>query len=659
MDYTLFIDESGNFKDRTREWIVSGVLVEGTPSKAEALVRNRIAAPLREVGVNSPKDAHLGPLRKQSMMRAHSAAKALFSGLASGAETIRVGAVRNREAVIVGTRKPLTGTFEQSYRLMVLDLLALLETSLPAGEPLNTLSLVVAERWRRGDSERMTSKGEMLADVIDQIPDSIEAGLASRGLLASTTRKSLDIQKAKNRWGLAAADFVANTVRNEKTDAALVETFAGPPLMWRTFTAFGTYEQRRARVAERDRDLPGALARWALLSASKKRERREQESSLARVWGDVLLDRDPYGPRAVLETVLERLRKDARDKPERLSAALQHLGHAIDAHDDPRRPPLLFRFRTFARAMAHVHGDVALGEEYAEQQREARAQMLQSPESLALVLDSDLAETTAHQYRLELREALESAKSYASLVEKYGEVWDLFDETGGAEAFAKSRLALRARSSLAHAKLLAGGLLGADLLRESADEFARLDPVVPHDVSRNRNNLMTALSKLGNHKEALALAREALSEPQPDEYDQFNALRAAANAALAKGTEYGGVREVYQKALALPHDGPGNPYHLTWREIGLLRHLDGDSSASAADAFKRAREKTRYLADSPIKAWLLGALEVHRAEASGHPTPIAKAFSKASATTVPLVEAAEKRAHADGALPAVRMISPY
>lgn len=659
MDYTLFIDESGNFENRTREWIVSGVIVSGTPAKAEALVRRRIAAALKEFGVNSPEDAHLKELRRESMVRAHSVAKALFAGLALGSETIRVGAVRNREAIIVGTRKPQTGTFEQAYRLMVLDLLALLETTLPADEPLDTLSLVVAERWRRGDSERMTSKGEMLADVIDQIPEAIEAGLASRGLLASTTRKSLDIQKAKHRWGLAAADFVANMVRNEKTDSALIETFGGPPLMWRTFTAFGTYDQRRARVAERDRDLPGALAKWALLSPDKKSARWEQELALRRVWGDVLHDRDPYGPRAVLETVMERLRKDAHTKPAQLSAALRRLGHTLEAHEDTRLQPLLFRFRTFARAMAHAHGDVALGEEYAAKQRQARAQMLQSPESLALVLDSDLAEVTAHQYRLELEEALKSARNYSSLVEKYGEVWELFDETGGAEQFAQSRLALRARSLLAHAKLLAGGMLGSHLLQESADEFACLNPIVPHDITRNRNNLMTALSKVGKHAEALGLARAALSEPGPDEYDQFNVLRVAASAALAKGIDAYGVREVYERGISLAHDGPGNPYHLTWREIGLLRRLYGNDSGSVADAYRKAREKTRYLADSPVKSWLMGVLELHRSEAVGRTLPIRNVFPKAPTAAALLVSAVEREANTSSALEAVRMVSPY
>src|SRR5690606_33653962 len=131
-------------------------------------------------------------------------------------------------------------------------------------------------------------------------------------------------EPAKDRWGLAAADVVANVTFHEADsdggDRALISQFADP-IGFRTFDAFGGHEVRRARVAERDGDLPLALSRWALWRPGNREERDEQEGAVARLSALLFADPDPYAPRVALEAAIERLRQGAAS-PQALGAAL-------------------------------------------------------------------------------------------------------------------------------------------------------------------------------------------------------------------------------------------------------------------------------------------------------------------------------------------------
>jgi len=62
MNYTIFVDESGDFEHSPR-WIVSGVLCKGDPENAEKAIKGALYNVLKKYKLSSCKDLHLTELR--------------------------------------------------------------------------------------------------------------------------------------------------------------------------------------------------------------------------------------------------------------------------------------------------------------------------------------------------------------------------------------------------------------------------------------------------------------------------------------------------------------------------------------------------------------------------------------------------------------------
>jgi hypothetical protein len=132
---------------------------------------------------------------------------------------------------------------ERTYRLMLLDLVALADTALPDGWGDERLDVIVARRQKEG--EAMSTRDDLLAAVVEQVQDAVESGLAARGLLGRLDARHLRIWKASESAGLVIADFVANLAynRDRAESARLVDALIAADRL-RLFQGLGGYAER-------------------------------------------------------------------------------------------------------------------------------------------------------------------------------------------------------------------------------------------------------------------------------------------------------------------------------------------------------------------------------------------------------------------------------
>ena len=643
MTYTLFIDESGDFDtfNARKGWVVSGVLCPGKRGQAEKNLRGALQPVAKREGLHTPEQVHLTDRRTEwgDHKRVGRFAEQVLR--AAAAEGCRFMAVVNRGDVRM--REP-----ERTYRLMVLDLLALVDAVAPAD--LDRLDIVIAQRKERGAEERMSSKDELLADVIGSIEDSVEAGLAARGLLERLDAEPFVVWTAGDSWALGAADAVANLTfqRRYPESGGVLERLRRDGL-YEDFEAFGAYAERRARVAERDGDLSGAVVRWARLNESD-----EQAEALDRVWRRAL-GRGTAGPMATLDAAVELLwrtpgRSEVADALGAVEASLSRIG-APSA--------LLYRVRDMMHLRANHRGDL---EDAARLQVLLEAEdpaIAADPATLPLVLKSMVHRMTTAELRIDFESVLLAARLYADVVEQYGVVTSMLrEEMGvggdGASHFEASRLWLKARTSLVRGLILSA--TPADL-EEAASE---LEPLLGMTTMQDDDRLRVAcyrvwlVGRAGRREEALLQATSLLEEEQTDAFALAFAARAAADAAFFDGTTHeDACRTALEVIRSRATEGVGYPHDLLWRDLGVLEATVGRGAKAARRAFGVARTALDVQAASPMTAWKRYGLElcaIRFTEPAGPPPS-----PPSSGLAAPVVEAPTPREAAE----VYRRVSPY
>lgn len=198
---TLFVDESGDFAESPR-WIVSGVLFMGKPAAVEKRLGAALESVLRRYRIGGVANLHLTALRQQ---QSHREAIEIAGAVLDAA---RGCGVLTGMLVVENARGEGLRDSERTYRLMLLDLLALADTMLPDDRDEAPLQIIVARRQRAGTA--MSTREDLLADVVERIEDAVETGLAARGLLTRVDARHLRIWPAAESAGLAVADFIAN-----------------------------------------------------------------------------------------------------------------------------------------------------------------------------------------------------------------------------------------------------------------------------------------------------------------------------------------------------------------------------------------------------------------------------------------------------------------
>ncbi|WP_157817487.1 hypothetical protein [Candidatus Thiodictyon syntrophicum] len=556
--------------------------------------------------------------------------------------------------VVENTRGAGLKDSERTYRLMLLDLLALADAALPEDREDAPLQVIVARRQRR-DGTLMSTREDLLADVVLRIEDSVEVGLAARGLLARLDAHDMHIWPAAQSAGLAVADFIANLTYNRRCreSRALFAALVKRDRL-RLFEGLGGYAERRARIAERDGDLAAALARWALLDCGTQADcDGRRATALAHLWRRVL-GCGTAGPMATLEAVLERLWRAHKAPQDHhlLAAALTRIESALLATNGP--PAQLCRLHNLMHQVANQMGDLPTAERMLAGQSALSTATAMDPSLFHLMLDAQVLRTLTEELRLDFAAAQRHARNHLRLTKQYGTIWEQLDDAPRLSGFVQSRLWLRARMTLIRALLLARE--PADLV-EAGTRLDEIDAQTLNESDRSRlfgYRVWHAVHQ-GRSADALELA-EALIERHNDPFALQHTARAAADAALLNsGAPTGGLMRLLRILRARADGLVGHPGELVWRDIGVLEWQAGGRQRAACDAFTRSLKISAALPDSPVNLWNRLVIEVHRAQRCGQTPPV----RRLPAAVLRLDEQARRMVEDTDPVQGYRRISPY
>ena len=643
---TLFIDESGDFGQSP--WsVVSGVLCVGKPGSAEKRLDAGLEPVRRRYRIGPVGNLHLTALRQQRSPRE------VASIVVAVLDAARDSGILTGMLVVESARGEGLTDSERTYRLMLLDLLALADAMLPEDRDDMPLQIIVARRSR--DGTLMSTRDDLLADVVERIEDAVEVGLAARGLLARLEARHVRIWPAADSAGLAVADFIANlTYNRHRPESGVLFNALIAQDRLRLFQGLGGYAERRARISERDGDLAVALGRWALLDCASEADCEGRRSdALVRLWRRVL-NIGTTGPTATLEAVLERLwrtHKAPQTYP-LLAAALVRIEAGLLAADGPAS--LLYRLHNLMHQVAIQIGDLPTAERVMDAQSVLAPALASDPSLLHLLLDAQVFRALTEELRLDFAAAVRHARDHLRLTEQYGALWELLDSTPGPEGFAHSRLSLKARMTLVRALLL--GKEPAQLA-EAERLLDRIDPegLNEADHARLLGYRVWHRVRAGRPAEAFALGA-ALIEGHVDSFAAYHAARAAGDAAsLPGGATSEALNAILSVLRACAERTTGPPGELLWRDIGVLERRVGGGLSAAREAFNRGLAICAGLPGSPINAWNRRVIEVHRECLCGGPAVVGVLPPAAQQLD------AQARALADqmDLVSAYRRVSPY
>jgi len=544
VEYTLFVDESGHFgydDTPSEDWVVGGVLFPLAPVAAEKTAGNRLNPLPSQYGLEGRDDLHRTELNK----RALSPASAWdFQQIGALTQSL-FGAVRaaSEEAQFVAVRNPSQRRLsdpEETYRLMLVDLIALADSVLPPDEAIDHLHLCVATRTNReGRMTTRTELGERLRTVIG----AVEVDLASRGAAGLLHENDVRLRQQTDSWLLTVSDFWCNAVYNrDRPESKRVVDWLLDQGCGRVFTSWSDdVRVRRALVAERDGNYGLALYRWSVLDPSSH-EQTPRTGALARLCDQIAST--PRSPRPTFEQAIEMIWRRF-SKNERYGAvinALRQLEAAVDSvsEDLASADALLFRIRNMIHLAANRDGRTETALSISETQKNAGAHLGYDPEYFSLILDSQLNRIHTLHHTLDFDAGLEEARQHRERVQTYGELWSLLDEDRQEEgrddddpkrSFAASRMSLKAEMTWVESRIRAAAPdASLDAVLTRIEDLKDL-PMADYDRSRLLNYSILARLKRGWWAGALNESLTALNQ-SADQYTLAHAARAAATSML-------------------------------------------------------------------------------------------------------------------------------
>jgi hypothetical protein len=628
MIYTLFVDESGHFgyDDRKEAWVVGGVLCPMDRNSAEKVIGNRLNPIPSRYGLTGRGEMHRTDLIQSALSggsewtisKVDSLTETVFETVHEVTPGARLLAVRNPSQR--GLSHP-----EETYRLMLLDLIGLADATLPADQPLDRLELCIASRTRRGEG-RMSTRDD-LSSLLKRIEDAIEVDLASRGLLG-VLADDISLQQQKTSWMLTVADFWCNTVYNQRHEGpqrivnSIVQSGRG-----RVFTTGGDDARiRRAQVAERDGMFGLALYRWASLPLEGDEAHRQHEA-LKRLCQQVT-GLSTRSPRPTFEVVIEMLWRDFGET-ERYDTFLAGLSRVIDALESiagdesaSTLQPILFRMRNMLQLAANRDGQTERAKAVGARQKAVERQLVQDPANFSLVLDSQLNRIHTLQHTLRFDQALEVATKHRDRVTMYGDLWDLYEDDTyeeDADAFEASRMNVKATMTWILTRIQAATVdEPLDDVLVAIKQLRKVD-MAPYDRGRLLNYSILARLKRGWFEGALSESktalREAAEQGSSNPYAIAHAMRAAATTALAdKATHHSAIMTVYETARDFTKDeARGVFWGLIGRDRALLEMLLNSDTKASRKALRQGKAALTWntgTAKTAIRQWVEWTFDV-------------------------------------------------
>jgi len=615
LNYTLYIDESGDFESNRGEWVLSGMLFSDSYEKCEKIFSNKFRAMPYDLGLRSIKDFHLTEFRREfGHKEAVGMAKKVFNKLDSLPFEYHC-------LVTINNTKTSLSNREKTYRLMLSDLLALCETTISEDEVMTTLDLVVATRTI--DGELQTSMGNINDEIIKSLPIALEVDLTTKGMVDLIGKQlKVKMDYANNSWGLVCADFLANLNYHyhRENEKKLLEELTSKGKYSR-FESFGRFEIRKANIAERDKDYVLSLYRWIIIGFKDINIEQDKEP-IQRLLSKIFNTRGTTGSIISFEAIIERLWRNynSTDNYRELSQILDmfelELLRYIDKNQNKNYDNFLFRLRNLMLIIENHLGNTQKALLIADKQRSILSSLAVNPDFFNMVLDFQIIEIEIYVNLLDFKKAFELSKKYSSMISNYKEVWQLLVEEDEVEEFNASRANIKAELTLLRCNILYIGVDNYVVKEDFIEEFNSVKKVLTHpmDISRFQNYKIMLWLKEKRPKKAVEYYLDLYKDNNNFKLSIFDLLwflRAVNDAILSecslKLNQVRQIVDVQVKYLDLTKQG--HPTDLILRELALYEFQVNNKSL--AHRYIKRSKKIFDLGDSDIAKWLDVLIEIH------------------------------------------------
>lgn len=609
MKYTLYIDESGDFETERGQWVLAGVLIADDYDSCEKYLNRKFRNIPESLGVNSIKDFHLTEFRRRyGHSSAVSMAKKVYQRLPDSCHAI---------ACINYTKSSLSSR-EKNYRVMLADLLAVCETVIPHDVVLTRLDLVVASRTI--DGELQTTVSNITQEVIHSLPIALEVDLATKGLvdlMGKNIRVHMDY--ANNTWGLVCADFLANlNYHNRKNDEKNFLEELRDEGKYSLFESFGSFDVRRAHVAERNFDFVLALYRWVVIGYTDT----DAEASIQRLLSKAFTKSGTSGFGVLFEALVEKLWRNNNkfDRYDKLSKMFLCFEKQLIAFTSTvavcNFDNYIFRLRNIRLIVENHLGRTKEARRIVILQKNMVSTLATSPEYFHLVLDFKITEAEVLINSLQLKRAFALSVEYSILVDSYKGVWQLLLDNDDLTGFDLSRFFIKSEMSLFRAYVLCYPLNTCILFEDVEVRLNRIESVLtsPTDISRLRNYRVMLLLKKGCPKDAVDIFLYLHSETNVERFSVFDIywfLRSVNDALLISlGGDIERITSVLEDQIAyIDLNEIGHPVDLVLRELALFEFQVGGKSKALKYIAKC--HKSFNLGDSEISLFLKQVVLFH------------------------------------------------
>lgn len=605
MNYTLYIDESGDFSSARGQWIISGVLFCEKYENCENILRSKFSTAPNELNLTSIKDFHLTEFRRNyGHDEAVSMAKKVLHKLDSLPFEYHFLTTINYSKTSLSNR-------EKTYRLMLADILSLCETVLDENKNINKLDLVVATRTINGVLQ--TNVSNIQEDIINSLPIAFEVDLATRGMIDLIGKHiNIKMDYANNSWGLVCADFLANlTYHNQKENEKEYFKHLIEIGKYTNFESFGDFETRRANISERDKDYVLALYRW--LKIINKNSLNEMSSEIIqRILIKIFNNKGTTGSYISFEALIERLWRNHNKSSQynELSSIIRVLEEQLIIFFNKNLitnfEAYLFRIRNILLIIYNHLGNTKDAIEITNKQNSSIYKLISNPEYFDLVLNFKSIEIEIYVNCLEFKKALELSNTYIKTINTYKDIWGLMVEED-LEEFEKSRAFIKSKMIEFRIALLNNKTdINLDSLRTKLSN--------KYDLSRFENYKIMLLLKQNKPKIALdyyTLLIKSNKNIKLNLFDLFWFIKVV-NETLFESISINKeeIKNVVEKQIAyINTNDKGHPLDLIFRELAFFYYQLGDKSFALK--MIRKSKNTFNLENSNISIWLKILIDIH------------------------------------------------
>lgn len=577
MEYTLFIDESGDFETHKGEWIIGGALFEGNYNSVESKLKN-----LRFPDGFTPQNRaefHLTEFRKiYSSEETIDKVKTLYKSVSKTNCKFYLIGVTNDSKLALSQR-------ERTYRVMLKDLLIIIDNSIPNIETIDNLDLIVASRTINGIAQ--TTVENIQKDILDFIPKDMEYDLSTMFFVQMIRKNKVNVKiaQANSNWGLICADFLCNVLyhHNAKYESLFIRDLKNQKRLF-TFNALGNFEERRARIAERNNDLVLAISRWLRIAFKAKDPTQyfnEINDLLLKIINDKTTSKGKYSLLALIERVW-RMYDDKTSK----GRLLEILDNAISSNIEEYSeliPSIIFKLRNLRLLISDQLGNTSEALKIDEKQQKNLQALRNDPENLGIVADYYRIRIEIYLNELDFKKSYELANKYNDFTENVIQLWSLIDEDS--KTSSQSQFSIKKNSTVT--RLLAFTSQYIDRFDEG-NFFKQNDELLNYckdenDKSRIYNNIIVYLLRNNKANQAYSFLKKWDISPRScTNYELYQILQTLCSLILnEENIENKQIEEIKNRLDSDNNlSNVGHPNEVIFAEAALLFKLLNDNKTS-------------------------------------------------------------------------------